>query len=124
MHIRKGDTVVVVSGDDNGKRGRVLRVDPQAGKIVVEGVNRVYKHIKPSQRNRQGGRLSKEMPIDASNVMLIDPQTNTPTRVGIRYLADGTKERYAKKSGAALGRVSPPRKAYARNQQAAKPAGQ
>jgi large subunit ribosomal protein L24 len=124
MHIKKGDTVVVMSGDDRVKRGKVLLVVPRAGKIKVEGVNKVYKHVKPNQRNRQGGRLSKEMPIDVSNVMLIDPQSNAPTRVGIRYLADGSKERYAKRSGASLGRVSGPRKAYAKGQQAARPAGQ
>jgi large subunit ribosomal protein L24 len=114
MHFKKNDVVMVVTGDDKGKRGRVLSVDPDNNKLVVEGVNRVYKHIRPNQRNRQGGRLSKEMPIDASNVMLIDPQTNQPTRVGVRYQADGTKELYAKKSGATLRRLGPPRKAYAK----------
>lgn len=114
MHFRKNDVVIVVTGDDKGKRGRVLSVDPDNKKLVVEGVNRVYKHVRPNQRNRQGGRLSKEMPIDASNVMLIDPQTNEATRVGIRYQADGTKELYAKKSGATLRRIGPPRKAYAK----------
>jgi len=124
MHIKKGDTVIVMSGDDRGKRGKVLKVDPKAGKIKVEGINKVYKHVKPNQRNRQGGRLSKEMPINVSNVMLIDPQTNAPTRVGVRYLADGSKERYAKRSGLGMGRVSGPRKAYAKGQQAAKTPGQ
>ena len=114
MHIKKDDVVQVMTGDDKGKRGRVLKVDPKAGKVTVEGVNRVYKHMKPNRRNAQGGRLSKEMPVDVSNVMLIDPQTNTPTRVGIRYLDDGRKERYAKRSGTSLGIISPPRKAYAR----------
>ena|SRR5438067_7400367 len=114
MHIRKGDTVEVTCGDDKGTRGRVLSVDPKKGRLVVEGVNRVYKHVKRSQRAMQGGRLSKEMPLDASNVMLIDPNTNQPTRVGIRYTDDGRKERYAKKSGASLGFISPPRKAYAK----------
>jgi large subunit ribosomal protein L24 len=114
MHIRKGDTVEVVAGDDKGTRGRVLSVDPKQGKLVVEAVNRVYKHLRRSQRNPQGGRLSMEMPVDVSNVMLIDPTTNQPTRVGIRYLDNGRKERYAKKSGASLGIISKPRKAYAR----------
>jgi len=108
MHIRKGDNVVVMAGDDRDKRGKVLRVLPKEGKVVVEGINRVYKHVKPNRRNPQGGRLSKEMPLDISNVMLVDPQTNKPTRVGYRYLPDGTKERYAKRSGASLGTVSPP----------------
>ena len=124
MHIKKGDTVEVICGDDKGTRGRVLSVAPKAGKVVVEGVNRVYKHVKRSQRSMQGGRLSKEMPIEASNVMLIDPQTNAPTRVGVRYLADGSKERYAKRSGLGMGRVSGPRKAYVKGQQAAKTTGQ
>lgn len=116
MHIRKGDTVEVVCGDDKGTRGKVLSVDPQAGKVVVEGINRVYKHVKRSQRSMQGGRLSKEMPVDASNVMLICPETNQPTRVGIRYLDDGRKERYSKRSKnkVSMGIVSPPRKAYAK----------
>src|SRR5262249_13179345 len=114
MHIRKGDVVIVVTGDDKEKRGRVLSVHPAEGKIVVEGVNRVYKHVRPNQRNRQGGRLSKEMPIDVSNVMMIDPQTNEATRVGIRYTAEGAKELYAKKSGATIRRLGPPRKSYAK----------
>lgn len=113
MHIRKDDIVEVISGDDRGKRGRVLQVLHKEGKILVENINRVYKHLRPSRQNAQGGRLSKEMPVDISNVQLICPQTNKPTRVGVRYLADGSKERYSKKSGASMGRVAPPRKAHA-----------
>jgi large subunit ribosomal protein L24 len=113
MHIRLNDTVEVIAGDDRGQRGKVLAVDLDAGKVVVEGVNRVYKHVRRSQRNPQGGRLSKEMPIPVSNVMMICPQSNKPTRVGFRYLADGTKERYAKRSGISLGTISPARKPYA-----------
>src|SRR4051794_9366368 len=105
MLIRKGDMVRVVTGDDRGTTGRVLRVMRDVDKLVVEGVNRVYRHLKPSRRNPQGGRLSKEMPVAVSNVMLIDPSSNKPTRVGVRILADGSKERYSKKSGASLGRV-------------------
>src|SRR5437764_2762803 len=105
MLIRKGDMVRVVTGDDKGTTGRVLRVMRDVNKLVVEGVNRVYKHMRPSRRNPQGGRLSKEMPIDVSNVMLIDPSTSRPTRVGVRELPDGSKERYAKRSGASLGRI-------------------
>ena len=66
MNIRKDDTVMVIAGDDAGKTGRVLSLHPKEGRIVVEGVNRVYKHLKPNRRNQQGGRLSKEMPIDIS----------------------------------------------------------
>lgn len=113
MHIRKDDIVEVISGDDRGKRGRVLQVLHKEGKILVENINRVYKHLRPNRQNAQGGRLSKEMPVDLSNVQLICPQTNKPTRVGVRYLPDGSKERYSKKSGASMGRVSPPRKAHA-----------
>jgi large subunit ribosomal protein L24 len=105
MLIRKGDMVRVVTGDDKGTTGRVLRVLRDKHKLVVEGVNRVYRHLKPSRRNPQGGRLSKEMPVDVSNVMLVDPTSNKPTRIGVRVLADGSKERYAKKSGASLGRI-------------------
>ncbi|MGF1578088.1 MAG: 50S ribosomal protein L24 [Gemmataceae bacterium] len=112
MHVRKGDTVMVMVGDDKGTISRVLTVFPKKGKIVVEGVNRVYKHLKPNRQNPQGGRLSKEMPIEASNVMLVDPQTGEPTRVGTRYLPDGSKERYAKKSGASMGVIAPPRAAH------------
>jgi large subunit ribosomal protein L24 len=113
MHIKKDDTVQIISGDDRGKRGRVLAVFPRTGKILIEGINRVYKHMKPSRRNQQGGRLSKEMPVNISNVLLICPETNKPTRIGVRYLADGSKERYSKRSGASMGVVAPARKAYA-----------
>ncbi len=114
MHIKVGDTVEVVAGDDKGERGKVNSVDGKAGKVVVEGVNRVYKHMRRSQRNPQGGRLSKEMPIDASNVMVICPKTNKPTRVGYRYLDDGSKERYALCSGASLSSVGPARETRAK----------
>lgn len=114
MHVKVDDNVEVIAGNYRGERGKVLSVDGQAGKVVMEGVNRVYKHVRRSQRNPQGGRLSKEMPIDASNVLVICPQTNKPTRVGYRYLDDGSKERFAKTSGASLGVVSPPKEAHAK----------
>jgi large subunit ribosomal protein L24 len=109
MYIRAGDVVQVVAGDDRGKRGKVLRVYRKEGKLLVEGINRTKKHVKPNRRNPQGGQLSKELPIDASNAMLIDPQSNKPTRVGVRVLPDGSKERYSKKSGASMGAVAPPK---------------
>lgn len=112
MLIRKDDIVEVLTGDDKGKRGRVLRVMNKTNKVLVEGVAKVYKHLKPSRQNPQGGRLSKEMPIDVSNVALIDPETNKKTRVGVRYLPDGSKERFARRSGKTLGRVSPPNPKY------------
>jgi len=114
IHIRKDDIVVVLSGDDKGKRGRVLRVLMDDNKVLVEGVNKVYKHLKPSRQNTQGGRLSKEMPVDISNVALVDPTTNKPTRVGVRYLPDGSKERYAKKSGTMLSKIAPANPKYAK----------
>lgn len=103
MHIRKGDIVEVISGDDAGTRGTVLSVDRKNGKLVVEGVNKVYRHVKRGHpKSPQGGRLHIELAIDASNVMLICPQTNKPTRVGVKVNADGSKDLIAKRSGARL----------------------
>ncbi|GAA4466143.1 MULTISPECIES: 50S ribosomal protein L24 [Novipirellula] len=113
MFFRVDDEVQVTAGADKGHKGKILKIDRKENKVVVEGAGRVWKHVRRSQKNPQGGRLNKEMPISASNVMLIDPTTGTPTRVGVRYLADGSKERYAKKSGAALGKVAPARAQYA-----------
>ena len=112
MHIRKDDQVEVISGDDKGtpsgrRIAKVLRALPAKNKIVVEGVNRVYKHLKPSQKNQQGGRLSKEMPIDASNVMLYCPSCNRGVRVGHRFTEAGQKQRYCKSCSASLGDVGP-----------------
>lgn len=109
MWIKVDDVVEVIAGRDKGQRGKVLEVDREKGRIVVEGLNRVYKHVKRSQRNPQGGRLSKEVSLDASNVMLVCPKTGKPTRVGVRFLADGTKERYSKRSGESISVVAPPR---------------
>ena len=119
MNIRKDDIVEVITGDDAGSpkartTGRVLRVLPDKNKVVVEGVNRVYKHLKPSRKNPQGGRLSKEMPIDASNVMLYCSTCRRGVRVGRRYGDDGHKERYCKSCGNSLGNLSKPRPRYAR----------
>src|SRR6476659_9991115 len=114
MYIRKDDVVEVVAGDDKGTRGKVLRVLREKNQLVVEGVNRVYRHLRPSKRNPQGGRLSKEMPVDASNVAFVDPATNKPTRVGVRYLPDGSKELYAKKSKTRIRMLSKPNPKYAK----------
>lgn len=114
MKIHKGDTVVVLRGRDEGVRGKVIAVQPSTGRVLVEGVNKVYKHVRPSQRNPQGGRLHKEMPIDASKLMVICPKTGKPTRVGYRYLEDGSKERYAKASGVSLGVITQAKKAHAK----------
>ena len=107
MHIRANDIVEVLAGDDSGQRGKVLKVDRQAGKLIVEGVNRVYKHVR---RNPQGGRLSKEMPVQISNVLLVCPKCSKASRTGARIVADGGKERYCKKCGAGIGELAPARK--------------
>lgn len=107
MKFRIDDEVIVISGADKGHRGKILKIDRDAKKVVVEGAAQVWKHVRQSQKNPQGGRLSKEMPMDASNVLIVDPSTGQPTRIGLRYLADGSKERYAKKSGKSLGQVAP-----------------
>ncbi|HVU90377.1 MAG TPA: 50S ribosomal protein L24 [Pirellulales bacterium] len=107
MHIRVGDTVEVICGDGRGQQSKVLSVDHKAGKAIVEGVNRVYKHMRRSQRNPQGGRLSKEMPVQLSNVMLVCPSCNQPSRTGARRANDGSKERYCKKCGAHAGQIAP-----------------
>ena len=112
MHIRVDDTVKVITGADKDVQGKVLTVDHQAGKLIVEGVNRVYKHVRRSQRNPQGGRLSKEMPIQISNVLWVCTSCGSPTRTGARYTDDGSKERYCKKCGKSGGAIAPPRAAY------------
>lgn len=109
MHIRVGDTVEIITGNDKGVRGKVLKIDREAGKLVVEGVNRVYKHMRRSQRNPQGGRLSKEMPIQISNVLLVCPSCNAAARTGVRATADGGKERLCKKCKQSAGPLAPPR---------------
>jgi large subunit ribosomal protein L24 len=101
MFIKKGDTVIVITGDYKGKQGTVLRVLNKTNRVVVEGVNIVTKHARPSQSNPDGGISKKEAPIHASNVMLVDPKTNEPTKVGYRVEGD-KKVRFAKKSGATI----------------------
>src|SRR3954469_17268600 len=101
MNIRKDDQVEIITGDDKGSRenrriAKVLRVLPEKNKVVVEGVNRVYKHLKPSAKNQQGGRLSKEMPIAVSNVLLYCPACKRGVRVGHRFAENGQKQRYCK----------------------------
>ena len=110
MQIRVGDIVKVIAGDDKGAEAKVLTVDRAAGKLIVEGVNRVYKHMRRSQRNPQGGRLSKEMPVQISNVLLVCGSCSKATRSGSRVAADGAKERYCKKCGAATGVLSSAKK--------------
>jgi large subunit ribosomal protein L24 len=106
QRIKKGDTVVVLAGNDKGKTGEVIRVLTKDDKVVVQGVNRVYRHMRPSRRHPQGGRIQKEMPLHVSNVLPVDPETSQPTRVGFRTASDGAKERFARRSGKSLGVVT------------------
>ena len=111
MYLKRNDLVVVVSGEHRGKQGRVLRIErrrPDKKKgdrgqelVYVQGVNLVYKHIRRSQKNPQGGRIQKEAPFPISKLLLVDPKTNRPTRAGFR-LDGGHKTRYAKRSGEAI----------------------
>ncbi len=98
--VRKNDMVVVRTGKDRGKRGRVLRVLAEKNRVVVEGVNMIKRHTRPNpQKNIKGGIVEREAPIHASNVMLLDPDTNEPTRIGHKILSDGRKVRIGRKSG-------------------------
>jgi large subunit ribosomal protein L24 len=102
LRIKKDDEVIVLGGRDRGKRGKVLRALPKEARVLVEGVNLVKRHTKPSQADPQGGIKEKEAPIHVSNVALIDPKSKRPTRVGFKILADGRKVRVAKRSGEVL----------------------
>ena len=97
MYLKKGDTVVIIAGKDKGKEG-VIETVKSNGKVIVENMNMVTKHAKPNAANAEGGRVNIEAPIHASNVMLIDPKTKKPTRVGFE-VKEGKKVRIAKKSG-------------------------
>ncbi|MGM9989011.1 MAG: 50S ribosomal protein L24 [Bacillaceae bacterium] len=101
MHVKKGDKVQVITGKDKGKQGTVLVALPKQNRVIVEGINFIKKHSKPSQMNPQGGIITKEAPIHVSNVMPLDPKSGQPTRVGFK-LVDGKKVRFAKKSGELL----------------------
>jgi large subunit ribosomal protein L24 len=102
MQIRRGDLVKVIRGNHRGQQGRVLRVERAKNRLVVEGVNLRKRHRKPSAVNPEGGIITFEAPLHASNVMLIDPSTGEPTRVRARTTDDGVKERVATRSGAVL----------------------
>lgn len=96
--VKKGDRVVVTTGRDKGKTGEVLGVTPKDGRVLVQGVNMIKRHTRPSQ-TQQGGIIEREAPLHLSNVMLADPKTGEPTRIGFKVLDDGRKVRVAKRSG-------------------------
>src|SRR5262245_8748567 len=105
MHVAKDDTVIVISGKDRGKMGRVLHVLPAARKVVVEHVNMVKRHTRPNPtKGVKGGILEKEGPIHASKVMVVDPRSGKPTRIGHKRLADGKKVRVSRQSGEMIGK--------------------
>src|SRR3954464_153045 len=107
MHIKTNDTVEVITGDDKGQRGKVLTIDRRIGRLVVEGVNRVYKHVRRSQKNPQGGRLSKEMPVQISNVLLFCSRCSRASRAGSRVTSDGSIEPFCRNCSSALGQLAP-----------------
>lgn len=102
MNIKKGDTVIVIAGKDKGKKGKVLQAMPKENRVIVETVNMVTKHQKPSAKVQQGGRIHMEAPINVSNVMLYDSKAQTGTRVKTQILEDGKKVRVSVKSGEVL----------------------
>lgn len=103
IHVRKGDTVMVISGKSAGKKGKVLEVRPQTGRVIVEGVNIAKRHTKPTRTNPQGGILEREAPVHSSNVMPMCTKCNKPTRVAKKVLDDGKRIRSCRKCGEPLG---------------------
>lgn len=99
LHVKKDDMVQVISGKDAGKKGKILSVDTTKGRVVVEGANKMKKHLKPTKTNPQGGILEKEAPIASSNVLLYCNKCKAPVRAGHKFLADGKKVRVCKKCG-------------------------
>ena len=104
MRVRKNDEVIVIAGNYKGKKGKVLKVFPEKNRVIVEGVNFIKRHTRPSQQNPQGGIVEKEAPIHVSNIMVLCQKTSVPTRVGAKVIFDeqrnrNTRVRYAKKSG-------------------------
>ena len=105
LHVTKGDTVRVVRGDDKGKEGKIIRVYTKTGRVTIEGVNIVKRHRRARTADEQSGIVNFPAPVNASNVMLIDPKSGAPTRVRRQIDEDGTKERISVKSGDAIPRV-------------------
>ena len=102
MNVRKGDDVIVIAGKDKGKEGQVIKVLPSESRVIVQGVNVVKRHTKPSAENPQGGIVKKEVSIHVSNIMHRDPESGKPTRIGRKLLKDGQKIRFSKKSGSTI----------------------
>jgi len=102
VHVKKGDTVMIISGDDKGKKGKVLDVSRAEGKIIIEGRNMVKKHIKPRKMGQQGGIISAEGAIYSSKVMLVCPKCGKPTRIGHQVFGDGSKSRVCRRCGDTL----------------------
>lgn len=102
MHVKKNDMIKVIAGKERGKTGKVLRVFPEKGRVVVESLNLIKRHTRPSQLNPEGGIVEKEASLSASNVMLICGSCNEPARTGVRKLEDGSKTRYCKKCNASV----------------------
>ena len=103
MKIKKNDMVMIIAGNDRGKTGKILKVFPKTNKVIIEGINMRKRHTKPTQNNPQGGILEKEAPINASNVMMLDPKTNEPTRLGAQIILD---EKTGKKKIARVSKAS------------------
>ena len=99
VHVKKDDQVVILSGKDKGKKGKVLAVSPKEGKVIIEGCNMVTKHVKPKQMGQTGGIVKAEGALYASKVMLVCPKCGKPTRLAHKVLSDGTKERLCKHCG-------------------------
>ena len=99
LHVRKGDTVVILSGKDKGKKGKILEVSPSEKKVIIENLNIVTKHVKPTRMGQQGGIVKAEAPIYASKVMAVCPKCGKPTRLAHKIKEDGTKTRVCKNDG-------------------------
>ena len=102
MRVKKGDLVRVISGNDKGKEGKILKVYPKTQRVIVEKVNLIKRHTRPTQINPQGGIVEKEAPLHVSNLMLVCPNTKKPTRIGKEILSDGSRARVSKRSGEML----------------------
>lgn len=103
MKIRKNDTVIVIAGNDKGKTGKILKVFTKTSRVIIEGINLRKRHTKPSQKSPQGGIIEKEAPIHSTNVMILDPKSNEPTRIGARIILD---EKTGKKKIARISKTS------------------